>query len=105
VNGVDTSVKVLLTSGNIVSGNWNKGSDISLGTSTIEISHRRYVPQMMGHEGRYLEQSRAVAPLVDRTMMAPASCSMEAETAAKAKVSAVSVGRGVNCLSWSKRGG
>jgi hypothetical protein len=62
-----------------------------------------HVPQMIGHWGRNLDKNRAEIPLVDKTMMAPALCSMEAATAAMAKVSAVSVGRGVSCRSWSKR--
>lgn len=64
-----------------------------------------YSPQMMGHAGRNLERKRAEIPLVERTMMAPAFCSIEAATADMARVSAVSVGRLVSRRSWSKRDG
>jgi hypothetical protein len=54
---------------------------------------------MIGHWGRNLDKNLAEIPLVERTMMAPADCSMEAATADMARVSAVSVGRGVSCRS------
>lgn len=60
---------------------------------------------MTGHEGRYLETKRAVFPLVDMTMMAPAFCSIAAATAEMATVSEVVVGRRTRARSWLKRGG
>lgn len=60
---------------------------------------------MMGQAGRNLERKRAEIPEVERTMMAPASCSIEAATADMARVSAVSVGRGVSSRSWSNSEG
>lgn len=53
------------------------------------------IPVMMGTLGRNLEMRRAVFPLVDRTRIAPASCSIEDPTAANATVSTVLVGRDV----------
>lgn len=50
---------------------------------------------MIGTEGRYFEIRRAVLPLVESTMIAPAFCSEAAATAASATVSTVSVGRDV----------
>lgn len=64
-----------------------------------------YLPQMMGQAGLYLEINLAETPEVESTMIAPASCSIAAATAERARVSAVSVGRGVRARSWSKRGG
>ena len=60
---------------------------------------------MIGHEGRYLDTRRAVLPLVERTTMALAACSLAAATAAMATLSAVGVGRGVSALSSSNRTG
>jgi hypothetical protein len=57
------------------------------------------VTTMMGTLGRYFETRRAVLPLVESTMMAPAFCSYDELTAAEATVSVVSVGRGVRARS------
>jgi len=59
----------------------------------------------IGTFGLNLEIKRAVFPLVDRTRMAPAFCSMAAPTAAIATVSTVSVGREVVARSSSYSGG
>ena len=75
------------------------------------------VTVMIGTDGRYFEQRRAVSPLsvskvrggtgylVVMTMMALASCSREAETAAQQTVSVVSVGVGVSVLNSLNRAG
>lgn len=67
-------------------------------------SHK-HIPVIMGTHGRYLEIKRAVFPLVDNTIIAPAFCSKDAATAAMATVSAVSVGRGCMDLMLSNKGG
>jgi hypothetical protein len=74
------------------------------------------VTVIMGTEGRYFEQSRAVSPLlvnqdfrrkylVVMTMIALASCSRDAETAAQQTVSVVSVGVGVSVRNSLKSAG
>lgn len=65
----------------------------------------RNSPVRIGTLGRYFEIKRAVFPLVDKTRIAPASCSEAAATAAIATVSTVSVGRGWIALRSSYKGG
>jgi hypothetical protein len=61
----------------------------------------KIIPVMMGTLGRYLEMRRAVFPLVERTRIAPAFCSLAAPTAAIETVSIVSVGRDVHARNSS----
>lgn len=63
------------------------------------------LPVMMGTLGLYLEINLAESPLVLRTRIAPAFCSLTAATAAIPTVSAVGVGRAVASLSSSNKGG
>ena len=74
------------------------------------------VTVIIGTEGRYFEQSLAVSPLlvsqsfrwkylVVITMIALASCSRDAETAAQQTVSVVSVGVGVSVRNSLKSAG
>lgn len=60
-----------------------------------------YSPVIIGTFGRNLEMRRAVFPLVDKTKIAPASCSRAAPTAAIETVSTVPVGRDVHARSSS----
>ena len=60
---------------------------------------------MIGTWGLYLATNRAVFPLVERTTIAHAPCSVAAATAAMATVSTVSVGNGIELRSSSYRGG
>lgn len=81
---VNAAREVQLARGLLVSRDW-----------TTQHTHQNqdgHSPQMIGHDGRYLEMRRADTPEVERTIMAPASCSMDPATAASASVSAVSVG-------------
>ena len=73
---------------------------IKLGNMALE-----YKPVMIGTAGRNFEIRRAVFPLVDSTKIALAFCSDAAATAAIATVSTVSVGRMVEFLSSSYKGG
>jgi hypothetical protein len=98
VDRVNTSGEVELSSSLLASSDYRSAS-------LVKDERRGDVPQMMGHWGRNLDKNLAEIPLVERTMMAPALCSMEAATADMARVSAVSVGRGVSCRSWSKTDG
>jgi hypothetical protein len=61
----------------------------------------KILPVMMGTLGRYLEMRRAVLPLVERTRIAPAFCSIAAPTADIATVSTVSMGRDVHARNSS----
>ena len=60
---------------------------------------------MIGTLGLYLATNRAVFPLVERTTIPHAPCSVAAATAAMATVSTVSVGKGVMLRTSSYKGG
>lgn len=99
VHGVNTSREVELTSGLLVAGDTDDGA---LGAVLGDEAGRDTAA--VGQLGLYSKPNRGTY-LVERTMMAPAACSMAAATEEMARVSAVSVGRGARARIWSNKAG